>query len=140
MECSSVQTLPLPVASTKQFQKYPISSIHNLGFYIDKLNEGNRIRRPFYLGVSGSALSFSARGRRRAISNGKSHNYSLRCSSQLASELAPAASAAYGVLLLGGGLFACKLFFIICLLIDFTFSFFHIGLSLLLFVYFLYKL
>lgn len=64
------------------------------------------MRRPFYLGVSGSALSFSARGRRRFISNGKSHYYSPRCSSQLASELAPAASAAYGVLLLGGGLFA----------------------------------
>ena len=33
----------------------------------------------------------------------------FRCNSQLA-DLAPATSAAYGLLLLGGGLFACKLF------------------------------
>ncbi|KAL1805338.1 protein FATTY ACID EXPORT 4, chloroplastic [Daucus carota subsp. sativus] len=59
-------------------------------------------RRPFQLGISvkkTTSISY--------ITKPHHHNSSrFRCTSLLTSEIAPVASAAYGVLLLGGGLFA----------------------------------
>lgn len=77
-------------------------------------------RRPFQLGISvkkTTSISY--------ITKPHHHNSSrFRCTSLLTSEIAPVASAAYGVLLLGGGLFACNLFpcfFCVIKLIKFTF-------------------
>ncbi|WOH11666.1 hypothetical protein DCAR_0831156 [Daucus carota subsp. sativus] len=61
-------------------------------------------RRPFQLGISvkkTTSISY--------ITKPHHHNSSrFRCTSLLTSEIAPVASAAYGVLLLGGGLFASR--------------------------------
>ncbi|KAA8526045.1 hypothetical protein F0562_007855 [Nyssa sinensis] len=89
----------IPAAVTGQSFKFP---------QLGRGNDGRRRR------LSGISFAFAApssstkfRERRRSF-NGKSNstNNRFRCNSQLVADLAPATSAAYGVLLFGGGLFA----------------------------------
>ncbi|CAL5434739.1 unnamed protein product [Camellia sinensis] len=96
----------MPAAATNTPPKFPLSSILDL--------RGSTGRRRRFSGISSPSPSFSFRGRQRqcllfnrnsestCTTSGPFH----RCNSQLGGDLAPATSAAYGVLLLVGGLFA----------------------------------
>ncbi|XAR54333.1 hypothetical protein NMG60_11029411 [Bertholletia excelsa] len=92
--------------STNHLLKHPSLSICELG-----ASAGENLRRiKRFPGISSTTITFASsrfRGRGGCLWSGKSKSNSSRfcCNSQLA-ELAPAASAVYGVLLLGGGLFA----------------------------------
>lgn len=55
-----------------------------------------------------SATARMSKSKSKSKASSSSSRIIFRCNSQLA-DLAPATSAAYGLLLLGGGLFACKL-------------------------------
>lgn len=91
MDCSSVCTI------YEKLQIHPLLVAHQ---------PKTRTTQPFQLGISvkkRSSISY--------IKTPHRHYYSsFQCRSQLSSEIAPVASAAYGALLLGGGLFACNLY------------------------------
>ncbi|THG09388.1 protein FATTY ACID EXPORT 4, chloroplastic [Camellia sinensis] len=105
-QCRCVCLIVIPAAATNTPPKFPLSSIL-------ELRGSTGIRRRFS-GISSPSPSFSFRGRQRqcllfninsestCTTSGPFH----RCNSQLGGDLAPATSAAYGVLLLVGGLFA----------------------------------
>ncbi|KAI7989247.1 hypothetical protein ACSBR2_036599 [Camellia fascicularis] len=105
-QCRCVCLIVIPAAATNTPPKFPLSSILDL--------RGSTGRRRRFSGISSPSPSFSFRGRQRqcllfnrnsestCTTSGPFH----RCNSQLGGDLAPATSAAYGVLLLVGGLFA----------------------------------
>ncbi|GMP22257.1 hypothetical protein CsSME_00046736 [Camellia sinensis var. sinensis] len=105
-QCRCVCLIVIPAAATNTPPIFPLSSILDL--------RGSTGRRRRFSGISSTSPSFSFRGRQRqcllfnrnsestCTTSGPFH----RCNSQLGGDLAPATSAAYGVLLLVGGLFA----------------------------------
>lgn len=105
-QCRCVCLIVIPATATNTPPKFPLSSILDL--------RGSTGRRRRFSGISSPSPSFSFRGRQRqcllfnrnsestCTTSGPFH----RCNSQLGGDLAPATSAAYGVLLLVGGLFA----------------------------------
>ncbi|GMQ02515.1 hypothetical protein CsSME_00048704 [Camellia sinensis var. sinensis] len=105
-QCRCVCLIVMPAAATNTPPKFPLASILDL--------RGSTGRRRRFSGISSPSPSFSFRGRQRqcllfnrnsestCTTSGPFH----RCNSQLGGDLAPATSAAYGVLLLVGGLFA----------------------------------
>ncbi|CAL5358692.1 unnamed protein product [Camellia sinensis] len=107
-QCRCVCLIVMPAAATNTPPKFPLSSILDL--------RGSTGRRRRFSGISSPSPSFSFRGRQRqcllfnrnsestCTTSGPFH----RCNSQLGGDLAPATSAAYRVLLLVGGLFACR--------------------------------
>lgn len=93
MSYSSSCLLPIPAPASVRFHRHHI-----------QLKCG-----PGALNWSKSCLHVGSFVSAARLTKSKSRSRSIfRCSSQLA-ELGPATSAAYGFLLLGGGLFACKL-------------------------------
>ncbi|GMP42104.1 hypothetical protein CsSME_00011955 [Camellia sinensis var. sinensis] len=105
-QCRCVCLIVIPAAATNTPPIFPLSSILDL--------RGSTGRRRRFSGISSTSPSFSFRGRQRqcllfnrnsestCTTSGPFH----RCNSQLGGDLAPATSAACGVLLLVGGLFA----------------------------------
>lgn len=103
--------IPAPASVCTKFSAS--NAYHN---NIDKKEKRDRVTC-FSFGISGAACSrngkFNFRPRRR-----------LCCKSQLGlAELAPASSAAYGILLLGGGLFACTVYLTFIFFMSIIYSF-----------------